>query len=182
MVESAWRRFQPGIRRLGCVRDFIRSRSLDGRGSSRAWDHAGDSGKGEPHCQCEDNRLNIARFLCSCPHHAINGGRPGFQPLPHHPRMGRVRDGHMGNDTCRLSVHSPVGAEKRAAGGLERAAISSGSSPPYDSLGGDLYARHDPGGRRARRKLGENAVGNYPGCDHDFRLRIQPDLSRALPK
>ena len=96
--------------------------------------------------------------------------------------MGRIRGGHMGNDTYRLSVHPPVGAGKDAAGGLERAAISSGQPPAYHSLGGHLYARHDPSDRRARRKLRQDAVGNYPGREHDFRLRIQPDLSRALPK
>jgi hypothetical protein len=48
-VESACRRLQPGIRRLGCVRDFVRSRSLDRRGSGRPCDYAGDSCKGKPH-------------------------------------------------------------------------------------------------------------------------------------
>ena len=77
-VESAWRRLQPGIRRLGCVWDFVRARSLDGRGTGRACDHAGDSCKGEPHCQCESSRLNIAWFLCSCPNNVVTLGDQVF--------------------------------------------------------------------------------------------------------
>jgi len=45
-----------------------------------------------------------------------------------------------------------------------------------------LFKRHNTSDRRARRKLRQAAVGNYPRREHDFRLRLQSDLSRALPK